>query len=59
MLAYSWDFSNGSAGRFCLFNMASKNWQKLNIAARDVAVDEAYASKLDDSEGSDGFDDFI
>lgn len=59
MLVYSWDFSNGSAGRFCLFNMATKNWQKLNIAAGDVAVDEAYASKLDDSEGSDGSDDFI
>jgi len=51
LLIYSWDFSNSSAGRFCLFNMATKNWQKLNVAVGTVRITGELPS--DDSEDSD------
>ena len=49
---YSWDFEGGAAGRFCLFNMATKNWQKLDVPAGLIfaTADSDYDSTRDDIE---------
>jgi len=56
LLVYSWNFLYGLAGRFCLFNMATKNWQKLNIAAATVMITEEDSSDPNESEDSDLYD---
>lgn len=38
VLVYSWNYSLGEAGRFCLYDMASKNWHKLQLPAGKVGV---------------------
>ncbi|KAG0606346.1 hypothetical protein M758_9G133800 [Ceratodon purpureus] len=39
ILVYTWDYENRTgSGRFCLFNMGSKNWQKLKVPAETVAT---------------------
>ena len=55
LLVYSWDFEGGAAGggaagRCCLFNMATKNWQKLDVPAGLIFViaDSDYDSTRDD-----------
>ncbi|KAG0607565.1 hypothetical protein M758_8G038900 [Ceratodon purpureus] len=48
MLVYSWDFKSRAAGRFCLFNMGTKNWQKLEVPAGRVAIHDF--SDTDDSD---------
>ena len=39
LLVYSWDFKGGAAGRFCLFNMATMNWQKLDVPSGRIVVE--------------------
>lgn len=56
MLVYSWDFTNGSAGRFCLFNMAAKNWQKLKIPSGTVVIDEESSDDSDSEDTDDSYD---
>ena len=51
LLVYSWDFEGGVARRFCLFNMATKNWQKLDVREGPIAIaDSDYDSSVDDSD---------
>ena len=44
LLVYSWDFEGGAARRFCLCNLATKNWQKLDAPAGRIAVAYSYRS---------------
>ncbi|KAG0563458.1 hypothetical protein KC19_8G033200 [Ceratodon purpureus] len=54
MLVYSWDFISRAAGRFCLFNMGTKNWQKLEVPAGRVAIHDFSGTDDSDDDSSLG-----
>lgn len=56
MFVYLWDFINGFAGRFCLFNMVVKNWQKLKIFLGIVVIDEELLDDFDLEDIDDLYD---